>query len=133
MIFSCSFISIKPIMLLSNFAGISVYYALQVGFGLYPVIVKKFASNSNTNPVIFSFYRDLFSVPLFFLCVIIVERKFMFPQPKMLLVCIYIHKMIFIFIRFLFSSLTTMYRCLLYWDLLEFSEIRYGHVVFFVP
>ena len=90
MIFSCSSISIKSIMLLKNIADISVYYALQVGFGLYPVVVKKFAINSNTNPVIFSFYKNLFSVPLLFLCVVIVERKFMFPQPKMLLVRIYI-------------------------------------------
>jgi hypothetical protein len=30
---------------------------VQVGFGLYPVIVKVFAAKNNTNPLIFSFYR----------------------------------------------------------------------------
>ena len=29
----------------------------QIGFGLYPVIVKKYAAKQNANPLIFSFYR----------------------------------------------------------------------------
>ena len=31
--------------------------AVQVGFGLYPVVVKLFAAKNNANPLIFSFYR----------------------------------------------------------------------------
>ena len=31
----------------------------QVGFGLYPVIVKEFAAHEKANPVIFSFYRQV--------------------------------------------------------------------------
>ena len=33
------------------------YHVHQVGFGLYPVIVKQFAAKNNANPLIFSFYR----------------------------------------------------------------------------
>lgn len=51
------------------------------------MIVKKFASNKNTDPLIFSFYRDLFCFPLLFLCAFIVERRIMFPRILMLLVC----------------------------------------------
>lgn len=65
----------------------SFLYPLQVGFGLYPVIVKKFASKKNASPLTFSFYRDFCCTPLLFLCALIVERKIMFPRPKMLLVC----------------------------------------------
>ena len=32
---------------------------MQVGFGLYPVIVKLFAADQKANPVIFSFYRQV--------------------------------------------------------------------------
>ena len=32
---------------------------MQVGFGLYPVIVKQFATEQKTNPVILSFYRQV--------------------------------------------------------------------------
>lgn len=32
-------------------------YSLQVGFGLYPVVVEKFAGQQKANPVVFSFYR----------------------------------------------------------------------------
>ena len=31
--------------------------SLQLGFGAYPVVVKKFAQQSSANPIIFSFYR----------------------------------------------------------------------------
>ena len=31
---------------------------LQLGFGLYPVVVKEFAAKEKANPVIFSFYRS---------------------------------------------------------------------------
>ena len=41
-------------------AWVSVHYTCsQAGFGLYPVIVKKFAAHEETNPVIFSFYRQV--------------------------------------------------------------------------
>lgn len=30
---------------------------MQVGFGLYPVVVKTFAAKNNANPLIFSLYR----------------------------------------------------------------------------
>ena len=30
----------------------------QVGFGLYPVVVKEFAAKEKANPIIFSFYRS---------------------------------------------------------------------------
>ncbi len=29
----------------------------QVGFGVYPVVVKKFATQNKADPVVFSFYR----------------------------------------------------------------------------
>ena len=61
-------------------------FASQVGFGLYPVVVKKFASEQKANPLVFSFYRDFFCFPLLFLCALIAERKLMFPRIKMLLV-----------------------------------------------
>ena len=32
---------------------------IQVGFGLYPVILKQFATEQKANPVIFSFYRQV--------------------------------------------------------------------------
>ena len=32
---------------------------MQVGFGLYPVVVKEFAAKEKANPVIFSFYRQV--------------------------------------------------------------------------
>ena len=32
---------------------------MQVGFGLYPVIVKLFAAEKKANPIIFSFYRQV--------------------------------------------------------------------------
>ena len=32
---------------------------MQVGFGLYPVIVKQFAAEQKANPIIFSFYRQV--------------------------------------------------------------------------
>ena len=35
----------------------SVFTNFQVGFGLYPVIVKKFAGDDHVNAYIFSFYR----------------------------------------------------------------------------
>ena len=56
----------------------------KVGFGLYPVLVKKLASHSN--PLVFSFYRDLCCFPLLFLCALIAERRLLFPGLKMMLV-----------------------------------------------
>ena len=35
-------------------------FLLQVGFGLYPVIVKKFATGEKADPLVLSFYRWLF-------------------------------------------------------------------------
>jgi len=32
---------------------------VQVGFGLYPVVVKEFAAKQKANPVILSFYRQV--------------------------------------------------------------------------
>ena len=61
---------------------------MQVGFGLYPVIVKKFASEKKADPLVFSFYRDFCCFPLLFLCALIAERKIMFPRIKMLVVCV---------------------------------------------
>jgi len=55
---------------------------------LYPVIVKKFASEKKADPLIFSFYRDMFCFPLLFICALIVERKLMFPHIKMLVVSV---------------------------------------------
>ena len=34
-------------------------FCVQVGFGLYPVIVKLFAAEQKANPIIFSFYRQV--------------------------------------------------------------------------
>jgi len=58
---------------------------VQVGFGLYPVIVKEFAAKEKANPVIFSFYRDFFCFPVLFLCSIVAERKILIPSIKMLI------------------------------------------------
>ncbi len=60
----------------------------QIGFGLYPVIVKEFASKNKASPIIFSFYRDLCCIPLLFLCALIVDRKILFPDLKMLVIFI---------------------------------------------
>lgn len=57
---------------------------MQLGFGLYPVVVKKFAGG--VDPVIFCFYRDLGCFPLLLLCAFIVERKLILPRPRMLLI-----------------------------------------------
>lgn len=67
--------------------GVELPSVRQVGFGLYPVIVKKFATENHADPLIFSFYRDLCCFPLLFLCALIAERKIMFPRIKMLVVC----------------------------------------------
>ena len=44
----------------TNIVRMYCYYFvhLQVGFGLYPVVVKEFAAKEKANPVIFSFYRS---------------------------------------------------------------------------
>ena len=56
----------------------------QIGWGLYPVMLKEFATEMN--PLIFSFYRDFGAFPLLLFCGIIVERKVMIPRLKMILV-----------------------------------------------
>ncbi len=56
----------------------------QVDFGLYPVVVKEFASTAE--PLVLALYQDVGCFPLLFLCALIAERKLMFPRPKMLLV-----------------------------------------------
>ena len=67
---------------------------LQVGFGFYPVMVRKFATS--VNPLIFSFYRDLACFPLLLLCALMVERKLMLPNLKMTLVSkLDLHKILF--------------------------------------
>ena len=40
-----------------KYCAISDVSSLQIGFGLYPVLLKAFAANNNANPLIFSFYR----------------------------------------------------------------------------
>lgn len=53
---------------------------------MYPVVVKKFATENKADPLVFSFYRDLFCFPLLFLCALIAERKLLFPRIRMLIV-----------------------------------------------
>ena len=55
---------------------------VQLGFGLYPVVVKKFADSEDApkaDPLILSFYRDLCCFPVLFLCAFVAERKFPIP------------------------------------------------------
>jgi drug/metabolite transporter (DMT)-like permease len=59
---------------------------VQLGFGLYPVVVKAFAASQNTNPLIFSFYRDTLCFPLLFACALVAEKRIIIPRPRMLLV-----------------------------------------------
>jgi drug/metabolite transporter (DMT)-like permease len=60
--------------------------AVQVGFGLYPVIVKYFAARNNANPLIFSFYRDVLCFPVLFVCALAAERKILIPRCRILVV-----------------------------------------------
>ncbi|XP_003387276.1 PREDICTED: WAT1-related protein At5g45370-like [Amphimedon queenslandica] len=59
---------------------------VQLGFGGYPVVIKKFADSkeSKADPLILSFYRDLCCFPVLFLCAFVAERKVMIPSLKML-------------------------------------------------
>jgi drug/metabolite transporter (DMT)-like permease len=59
---------------------------VQVGFGLYPVIVKVFAAKNNTNPLIFSFYRDSLCFPVLFVCALVAEKRILIPRFKILMV-----------------------------------------------
>ncbi|XP_065919167.1 uncharacterized protein [Dysidea avara] len=54
--------------------------AVQTGFGLYPVLVKKF--NASSNPLIFSLYRDTLAVPVLLVCAIVAERQVKIPKLK---------------------------------------------------
>ncbi len=60
------------------------YFNSKVGFGLYPVVVRKFASTAE--PLTVAFYQDVGCFPLLFLCAVLVEKKLIFPGIKMLLV-----------------------------------------------
>ncbi len=64
----------------------ALFCFVQVGFGLYPVVVKKYVSEKKADPLVFSFYRDLCCFPLLFLCALIAERTVIFPRIKMLMV-----------------------------------------------
>lgn len=59
---------------------------VQVGFGLYPVVVKKFARDDHANAYIFSFYRDAGTFPVLIICTLVAERKLMLPSWWMLFV-----------------------------------------------
>lgn len=61
--------------------------AVQVGFGVYPVVVRKYASGDAVKvPLVIPFYQDLGCCPLVFLSALIAERRLLVPGPKMLLV-----------------------------------------------
>ena len=45
----------KQHRLAGSSSGVAV--SPQIGFGAYPVVIKKFAQQNSANPIIFSFYR----------------------------------------------------------------------------
>ncbi|XP_065919164.1 uncharacterized protein [Dysidea avara] len=59
---------------------------VQTGFGLYPVVVKKFntglSHSRESNPLIFSFYRDTLVFPVLVICAIVAERQLKVPSLK---------------------------------------------------
>jgi drug/metabolite transporter (DMT)-like permease len=46
---------------------------VQLGFGAYGILVKKFAQNENANPVFFSFVRDIACFPVLLLAGVVAE------------------------------------------------------------
>ena len=59
---------------------------VQIGFGGYGVIVKKFAENNKADPLIFCLIRDGCCFPVLLLCALVAERKFVYPKGKKLLI-----------------------------------------------
>jgi hypothetical protein len=57
---------------------------VQVGFGGYGVIVKKFAfaPHNKANPLIFCFIRDGICWPVLMLCALVAERKLNVPHLR---------------------------------------------------
>jgi drug/metabolite transporter (DMT)-like permease len=62
------------------FAVIVANLVTQCGFGLTPVVIKKFAALSGANPLIFCLYRDSLAFPVFLLVSRVMERKLIFPS-----------------------------------------------------
>eukprot|EP00118_Oscarella_pearsei_P020650 m.225208 g.225208 ORF g.225208 m.225208 type:complete len:357 (+) comp40011_c1_seq4:39-1109(+) len=59
---------------------------VQIGFGGYGVIVKKFAEQNKANPLIFCFIRDGCCFPVLMLCALVAERKLFIPRGKKIVV-----------------------------------------------
>ena len=55
---------------------------VQIGFGGYGVIVKKFAANNEANPLVFCFIRDGICWLVLLLCAVVSERKLNLPHLK---------------------------------------------------
>lgn len=54
---------------------------VQVAYGLDGPIVRKFATYENADPLVFSFYRNIFSIPVLFFCAFIAEGCIKLPRP----------------------------------------------------
>ena len=55
---------------------------VQIGFGGYGVLVKKFAASSKVNPLIFCLIRDACCWPVLQLCAIVAERRLNVPRLR---------------------------------------------------
>lgn len=55
---------------------------VQIGFGGYGVIVRKFAANNKANPLVFCLIRDAVCWPVLLLCALVAERKLNIPRLK---------------------------------------------------